>query len=306
MNGRVLQVGSTTILLTALLGLVVACSQVEEPPAINTQSAPPPTEVPERTASPPGLEPTLPAPTESSDRPALAYLNQAADYGEQGRWDLAIEELNQAIALDPQFAEAYYRRGSAYEWVGEHDKAIADLTQAVTLDPHLAEAYFVRGLAYEWTEGYEKAIAEFSQAVTLDPQFAEAYYQRGKAYVGTREHDKAIADLNQVIALAPQFAEAYYARGMAFMWTEAFEEAIADFSQAIALNPQSAEAHLMRSIAYNVFYGPEITPQDQAKMYADIERALELDPNLAEKIDDLYAQLQETFGPEGSATATPE
>ena len=67
---------------------------------------------------------------------------------EQGRRGEAIDELNEAIRLNPQFAEAYYNRGIAYYDLGQHERAIEDFDEAVRLNPQDAEAYYNRGNAY--------------------------------------------------------------------------------------------------------------------------------------------------------------
>ena len=67
--------------------------------------------------------------------------DRGVDYDEQGQLDSAIDEFDEAIALDPQLAEAYYNRGTAYLDKGNYDQAIADFNQAIEIDPQLADAY---------------------------------------------------------------------------------------------------------------------------------------------------------------------
>ena len=44
---------------------------------------------------------------------AEEYNDRGVDYWEQGQLELAIEQFDQAIAIDPQYADAYYNRGNA-------------------------------------------------------------------------------------------------------------------------------------------------------------------------------------------------
>jgi len=48
---------------------------------------------------------------------------------QQADLDRKIEEYTQAIALDPQDADAYYNRGLAYAHIGDPDQATADWTR---------------------------------------------------------------------------------------------------------------------------------------------------------------------------------
>ena len=64
---------------------------------------------------------------------------------------------------------------------GEYDHAIADLDQAIRLKPDFADAYFSRGLAYSDKGDYDRAITDFDQAIRLKPDAAYAYNGRGIA-----------------------------------------------------------------------------------------------------------------------------
>ena len=45
-----------------------------------------------------------------------------------GSYDSAIADYNQAIEMEPGFAEAYYNRGSSFYELGSYEEALADLT----------------------------------------------------------------------------------------------------------------------------------------------------------------------------------
>jgi tetratricopeptide (TPR) repeat protein len=47
---------------------------------------------------------------------------------QQGKYDLALAHLNEAIRSNPHKGEAYYYRGQSYQAMGEYHKAIAPTT----------------------------------------------------------------------------------------------------------------------------------------------------------------------------------
>jgi tetratricopeptide (TPR) repeat protein len=59
--------------------------------------------------------------------------------------------------------------------------AIASCNQAIGIDPHYAEAYNGKGVIMYLSRQYKEAIKEFDQAIALQPQYAKAYYNRGLA-----------------------------------------------------------------------------------------------------------------------------
>ena len=80
-------------------------------------------------------------------RTAVEDNERGVDNEEQGQTDPAID-VDEAIALDPQDAEAYAIRGNVYFDKGDYDRAIADYDEAIALDPQYASAYYNRGNAY--------------------------------------------------------------------------------------------------------------------------------------------------------------
>jgi tetratricopeptide (TPR) repeat protein/S1-C subfamily serine protease len=81
---------------------------------------------------------------------------------------------------------------------------IDDLNQAIQLNPSDAEAYNNRGLAYLELKDYQAAIADFNQALEINPNSANAYSGRGAAYVLSGDTPSGIADLQKASQLYQQ------------------------------------------------------------------------------------------------------
>jgi tetratricopeptide (TPR) repeat protein len=117
----------------------------------------------------------------------------------------------------PAYARVWLKRGVARQRIGDPDQAMVDLNEAIRLNPDYAEAYSERGLVYwdyfdlDQDRCYlERAIQDFDEAIRLDPACVEAYYNRGNAYFILDQQKQAIRDLAQVIRLDPDFVAAYY------------------------------------------------------------------------------------------------
>ena len=63
------------------------------------------------------------------------------------RYGEAIDDLNEAIRLDPQYEPAWCNRASACLGKGEYDKALADCTKSLELDPQCPWAQMNKFLA---------------------------------------------------------------------------------------------------------------------------------------------------------------
>ena len=86
-------------------------------------------------------------PSSSLNR-SLVYFYRGLTYLFKGDSDHALADLNQAIKLQPTFAEAYVNRGVIYIAKGDYSHALADSNQAIQLKPDLALAYNNRGVIY--------------------------------------------------------------------------------------------------------------------------------------------------------------
>jgi tetratricopeptide (TPR) repeat protein len=65
--------------------------------------------------------------------PRWSYYNRGLAYALKGEYDHAIADYNQALALNPRYAETYSNRGAAYYREGNISKACADLRRACDL-----------------------------------------------------------------------------------------------------------------------------------------------------------------------------
>ena len=91
---------------------------------------------------------------------------------------------------------------------GKYDDAIADYTEAIALDPNVATAYTIRGDAYAEKGEFDRAIADFTKAIGLDPNDAITYYNRGYTYAKKGDEDQAIADFRKVLEIDPSDQDA--------------------------------------------------------------------------------------------------
>jgi tetratricopeptide (TPR) repeat protein len=103
-------------------------------------------------------------------------------------------------------------RGIAYASKGQYDLAIQDYEQAIKLNPSLAgvglggyriEVYNQRGKAFAKKERYDNAIHDFNQVIGLDPKNAEAFYNRGIAKIKKGDDAGAAADMATAKSINP-------------------------------------------------------------------------------------------------------
>lgn len=144
--------------------------------------------------------------TELDPNYAQAHVSLSLVLAQQGELDAAGAHLDRAIELQGNSAAAAYTHYFRSKvWAGENqvEKALAELDVAVGLRPDFAEAWSdlggVRRIARD-SEGAEKALAK---SVALDPENALAQYRLGQVELENGRTGEAIQHLQIALQYAP-------------------------------------------------------------------------------------------------------
>ncbi|RMF24844.1 MAG: hypothetical protein D6760_02470 [Deltaproteobacteria bacterium] len=136
---------------------------------------------------------------------------------QEGNYELAIDLARQALAQNPQDAEAYFQLGVSYSNLDSVALAYENFMKAAELDPkkkplvennvkhNFAKHYKLGQSAFNRSD-YTAAAREFELATEADPRQAVAYYNLGVAYARLAQDDpsyreKAIAAADKVLEL---------------------------------------------------------------------------------------------------------
>ena len=100
-------------------------------------------------------------------------VSRGDSYAEEGQYEMAIQEYDEAIRLERDDADAYYKRGLAHEALGktkeasrDFESAIQEYDEYIRTNPH-AQTYYQRALAYEALGMKTEAERDFEKAKEL-------------------------------------------------------------------------------------------------------------------------------------------
>ena len=117
---------------------------------------------------------------------AANLLEKGYKHLESSDYILATKKFNEAIQLDPNFAEAYYYRGFTRENLPDSKcdliGAEADYSQALSLNHLYSHAYLYRGLLRVRTENLQGALNDFDEFIKLEPNSPDGYHNRAQIY----------------------------------------------------------------------------------------------------------------------------
>jgi adenylate cyclase len=136
-------------------------------------------------------------------------------YLTRGQHDLALNELQQAIALNPNDARSYATLGWIMLWSGQTEAAVDLLKTALRFDPSAPDmrATFMNlGLAYYLKEQYADAIHILARGRTLAPDFVGFHIALAATYAQSGRREDAAQAAQTVLRLQPFFTLDAYGR----------------------------------------------------------------------------------------------
>jgi adenylate cyclase len=188
----------------------------------------------------------------------------------------ARQLAEEAIALDPEYAQAY-------RWLG--GTHLIDVWLDATKSPR---------------ESLQQAVELAQKAISLDDSLGGAHGLLGNIYIMRRDYEKGIRETERGVELEPNGADAHALLGMGLLFADRAEEAIPILEKAIRLDPHTPGwyMHVLAS-AYR-----DIQRHEEAIEWG--EKAVQRNPknvlsrkilcsiySLAERMDEARAQAKE-------------
>lgn len=207
-------------------------------------------------------------------RLAATELHAQANRHHQARqMEQAIALYQQALAIQPDFAEAEINLATALQQTGAVTQAIAHLRRAVGQRPDLAVAHYNLGNALA-ADGQDPRPA-YREAVALEPGYADAWYNLAVAQEAANDSADAQASYRNATAAFPAFAAAHLNLGVLLFQEGRYAEALAAYDRALVADPGLAAAHSNRGNALHAMGRNE----DAIAAY---RTAIACDPQLAQ------------------------
>lgn len=132
----------------------------------------------------------------------------------EGKFDLALEEVNACIINDNKNAELYFFRARVYSRLGKFELALKDFDYLIAYEPLNPSYISDRAVVLHLLKRNEEAAMEFDRALNLEP--SNPYRYSSRAYFRDRIGDfqGAIDDYTKAIEMDPEDAIAYNNRGL--------------------------------------------------------------------------------------------
>ncbi len=189
----------------------------------------------------------------SSDRAVNpeAYRLYLLGRHHNARWEpteqeKAISYFRQAIALDPQYAEAHvglaqsHREKAFFGVIHPRDAyrtVRAEAALALAIDSNLADAHSINAAVlyyHDWN--WQQAEEEFQLALRLNPNHFDSHHVYTWFLTAMKRPDEAHASIRRAIDLNPLEVGAYITASDAYYLSRQYDKAIAQLQEAVNLN----------------------------------------------------------------------
>jgi tetratricopeptide (TPR) repeat protein len=240
----------------------------------------------------------------------------------QGRTEVALQFIREALKLYPSSEHLRRRLGEAYTQTGQSGEAMKVYNELLGKDSSNFEAWFDKALLYMKTKDTAEAIRCLRRSYELQPlqltglslanlyaelkypeairicdeviekdsagELIDPYFIKGIYYSNTHNFPKALDMYNKCIRIDWKFNEAYIEKGIIYFDQKNLDEALKQFKMAAQVSNSYADAYYWQGRCYEELGRTEEALTNYARAYA-------LDPGFGEAVE-AAARIREKEG----------
>ncbi|MGF1637890.1 MAG: tetratricopeptide repeat protein [Cyclobacteriaceae bacterium] len=169
-------------------------------------------------------------------------VENAAQQLQNGKMELALKHLSQAILKKPDVATAYNMRGVVYFEMHDYLKAIQNYDKAIQCDSSDYKSWYNRGNARYHLNDHSRALQDFNKAISIKPSIADIYLNRGNTYYQLRRYFEAISDFQFALKLENENPLTIFNLGRAYYLVDSLDQAGRSFKSVVDIDADNAAA----------------------------------------------------------------
>lgn len=155
----------------------------------------------------------------------------------QGKYRQAIQELQRAVTLQPDYAKAHAALGTLYLQLGDFPASEKALTLALNINPDLLQAEANLAALYTKTERLDDAIRVYQNLIRRQPESLQVRLGIASAYQQAERFPEAIEAYLESLKRSPNLAAAMANLASCYEAVEDDEQALRYYKAALAVEP---------------------------------------------------------------------
>ncbi len=189
---------------------------------------------------------------------------------------LVQQEVDAALRLDPELAEAYAAWGVLLTEQWRTDEAIVALKRALSINSNYGDAYLRLGAAYEYDGQPREALAAYDQVAILDPLHTQLHVRRCLTLQNLGRYAEAERACERGFELQPDLPNALWASGLNALAQGDLAAAVGHYRAALARAPNRADIRAELVLVYADLGMNELAAREIARLHEGDMRAPQL------------------------------
>jgi len=174
------------------------------------------------------------------------YFTRALEFTSVKDYIGALEDLNKAIEIRPNFILAIFARANVEsKLINKNNKS--DKPEPVEIkETNMLTGNLKNQDNTKLNFNVEMIESDYDKVILANPDFSFAYYNLANTLCSQKDFRTAIANFSKSIEIDPDFSEAYFNRGLAYLYLGDDTKGLADLSKAGELGIYKAYNLLQR------------------------------------------------------------
>lgn len=191
---------------------------------------------------------------------AKKYFIKGKDLFNKGEYKKAIHQIEQALAIEPDYADIYNYLALSYSMIGNHNTAIQYFKSALSINPEYIDAHINLSIIYTEIGKFKEAEKEYRVAFSLEHRvrgktigikahIANLHKDLANLYLSIGDYNASEDEFKKALDLAGMYPDIWISLGKLYMIQEKYKDALTAFDKSINTNKKFIEGYVEKGLA---------------------------------------------------------
>ncbi|GAP97706.1 tetratricopeptide repeat protein [Leptolyngbya sp. NIES-2104] len=165
---------------------------------------------------------------------------------EQRRFDLAVKELHQGLAIDPDDASCHRLLALCFAQLNQEKDAIAQIDRAIALEPNHGGAHYIKAGILRDQGNLKAAKSSVLEALRLDPEDTDSYARLAAIQFDQKKPKEALITAEKGLQIDPENIGCMNLRVLSLTELGQLSQAEEEVTASLGIAPENHFAHAVR------------------------------------------------------------